>query len=353
MRPRLIRPLLPAALALVLCLVGAVPAAGLVGGGAGSGTVGVALLEAPTDRADDPRALVYVVDHLRPGDVIERRIGISNSTDSAVTVDLYAGAAEINADGWAPMEGRTANEATSWTTITPSAATVPINSRAEAVIRVAVPDDATAGEHYAVAWAQLPVESGGTVDVTHRVGIRVYLSVGEGPEPTSDFAIRSAEAITDADGTRRLSVEIDNTGGRAIDVSGEVMLTAGPGGSTAGPFRSPTGPTLGPDDTGLLSLPVPADLPDGTWTAQVVARSGVLERRAEVSVSWSDSSGPVDAIGTDEGSDDGLAVTAADRSFGDVGTLVVSLLAAMLILAVAATALRTHRRQRGVAAAQR
>lgn len=345
-----------AVLAALLASAAAAPAAA---GEGSQGSVGIGLLEVPTDRADDPRALVYVIDHLHPGDVIERRIEVTNSTANAVDVDLYPAAAEIGDRGWTPLDGRAVNDLTSWTTITPSSGVVPSGGRLEGTIRVVVPDDARPGEHYAVAWAQLPVDSGGTVDVINRVGLRLYLSVGDGREPASDFAIRSAQAVTTDDGHHRLDVSVENTGGRAIDVNGEVVL-AGPAGLTAGPFRSPTGPTIAPGSDDILSLAVPDDLPDGTWRAQIVVRSGTLERRAELPVSWSDpAAGFAEADRAAVDPPAPLGVETSDGSFGDVGTLVASMLAALLILAVAAAALRTHRRQRSaaeiavVAAAQR
>ena len=42
--------------------------------------IGIKLLEAPTNRRDDPRARAYIVDHLVPGSVIKRRVQVENNT---------------------------------------------------------------------------------------------------------------------------------------------------------------------------------------------------------------------------------------------------------------------------------
>lgn len=315
--------------------------------GPASGSVGIGLLEAPTDRAEDPRALVYVVDHLEPGDVIERRIELTNTTDAPVELDLYPAAATITDAGWTPLEGRTANALSSWTTVSPATAAVAPGERTIGTIRIVVPDDATPGEHYAVAWAQLPVAEGDTVDVVHRVGIRLYLSVGDGAEPASDFTINAVRAVTAPDGSRRLDVEVVNAGGRALDVTGSAMLTGGPGGTTAGPFTTPRGPTIAPGRTGVLVIPVPDDLPDGTWTAELTLRSGLLERTARAAVSWSDpalAATDLEPTGADDGRAD-LDVQTAGPGVGDFGRSAIALLAAALILAVLAATLRAGRRR--------
>ena len=57
------------------------------------GSVGFRLIDAPTDRVQDPRAHIYIVDHLAPGTTIHRRVEVSNGTAQALHIRLYAGAA--------------------------------------------------------------------------------------------------------------------------------------------------------------------------------------------------------------------------------------------------------------------
>ncbi len=45
--------------------------------------LGIRLVDVPVATADDPRALVYIIDHVAPGALIERRIEVSNRTGAA------------------------------------------------------------------------------------------------------------------------------------------------------------------------------------------------------------------------------------------------------------------------------
>jgi hypothetical protein len=59
------------------------------------GGIGVRLVDIPAGLADDPRARQYIIDDLKPGTTVERRIEAANSSASALHVDLYPGAASI------------------------------------------------------------------------------------------------------------------------------------------------------------------------------------------------------------------------------------------------------------------
>src|SRR3954452_18238752 len=58
-----------------------------------AGSIGIRLLEAPVDRQEDPRARIYIIDHLAQGATISRRFEVVNITNSPQTISLYAGAA--------------------------------------------------------------------------------------------------------------------------------------------------------------------------------------------------------------------------------------------------------------------
>jgi hypothetical protein len=59
------------------------------------GSIGLRLLDAPITQREDPRARIYVVDHLAPGTVIHRRVEVSNTSASTAGVVLYSAAASI------------------------------------------------------------------------------------------------------------------------------------------------------------------------------------------------------------------------------------------------------------------
>src|SRR5213076_2151068 len=91
--------------------------------------------------------------------------------------------------------------------------------------------------------------SGGAANVVNRVGVRVYLSVGEGEEPVSDFTIDALTARRDEDSVPIVETTVTNTGGRAIDLAGSLSLANGPGSLNAGPFDVQIGTTLAPGDS--------------------------------------------------------------------------------------------------------
>ena len=56
---------------------------------------GIKLLEAPQSEAGDPRADIYIIDHLNPGATIHRNFQVSNTGSNQVTLHLYPGAASV------------------------------------------------------------------------------------------------------------------------------------------------------------------------------------------------------------------------------------------------------------------
>jgi hypothetical protein len=89
-----------------------------------------------------------------------------------------------------------------------------------------------------------PQTPGGLTQVS-RVGIRLYLSIGPGGAPASNFDIVSMTADRDSTNSAMVQASIHNTGGRALDLSGALALSDGPGGLSAGPFPITLGTTLG------------------------------------------------------------------------------------------------------------
>lgn len=188
--------------------------------------------EAPPGRPEyDPRAGVYVIDHVKPGSEVERRVQVVNGTPDAADVSLYAAAAaETQGGSFVGAEGRTQNELSSWTTVTPTSAELGPGERTFADVAIEIPADASSGERYATVWAEVttPPDTAGGITQVSRVGVRVYLSVGPGGEPASDITIRSFTAERDAAGTPVVQLTVRNTGGRALDLTGELTLSDGP-----------------------------------------------------------------------------------------------------------------------------
>ena len=182
--------------------------------------IGIRLVDAPVATRDNPRARVYIIDHVKPGTTIERRIEVSNDTGEPTDVAVYAGAAEIVGGSFVGLEADTANELTTWTNVGTPRLTMADGVTSMVDVAIDVPVDAAPGEQYAVLWAQTTSGGSGAITQVSRVGIRVYLSVGPGGEPASAFTIESFTAGRDATNSPTMTATVHNTGGRALDLSG-------------------------------------------------------------------------------------------------------------------------------------
>ncbi len=117
-------------------------------------TIGVRLLDVPAHDANDPRARLYIVDHVTPGTVLHRRIEITDSGTSA-RVAVYPDAATITRGSFLGANGHTINDLASWTSIAPHSLDLQAGSSADVTVDIAVPHDASTGERYGVVWAEL------------------------------------------------------------------------------------------------------------------------------------------------------------------------------------------------------
>ena len=121
---------------------------------AAAGSIGLRLVDVPLAARGDPRARLYIVDHLAPGTVIHRRIEVSNTTASTVHVVLYPAAATIANGSFLGAAGHTPNDLSTWTSVSPGASDVPAGGRVTAAVTITVPSDAAPGEQYGVVWAE-------------------------------------------------------------------------------------------------------------------------------------------------------------------------------------------------------
>jgi hypothetical protein len=156
---------------------------------------------------------------------------------------------------------------------------------------IAVPPSASAGERYAVLWAETAAEADQAGNVRHvgRVGVRVYLSVGSGGEPASRFEIEEVSAFRDRAGVPVVAARVRNTGGRALDLSGSLSLSDGPGGLSTEPTKV-TLAALPMEGTAVHEIRLDPRLPDGPWTANLTLASGPATQSASATVDFGGSS---------------------------------------------------------------
>jgi hypothetical protein len=312
-------------LASAIAAIGVMPAAALA---QAPETVGIRILDAPTNRADDPRARIYIVDHVAPGTTISRRVEVSNDTSKSQTVQLYAAAADVANGAFQFGEGRAVNDLTRWTTVSPASVALAPAAKGIATVTIVVPAKATAGEQYGVVWAELnaPPPPGGGIGATNRVGVRMYLSVGPGGEPASDYEVTAVQGQRGADGSPVVAATVRNTGGRALDLSGELTLTNGPGGLSAGPFNATVATTLGLGQTAPVLIALDKQLPNGPWNAKVVLHSGTTTRDASAAITFP--AGPASstgAVATATGSSGGSSLLPVLLGVGVFGVVVLTI----------------------------
>ena len=246
--------------------------------------IGIKLVDAPVSEKNDPRAHSYIIDHLAPGAVISRRIEVVNTTAATAAVSLYATAATIAGGSFTGGLQGDVDELTRWTSVSRPLISLPPRTSAEPAVRIAVPRDAAPGERYGVVWAQVASRNLAGVEQVSRVGIRIYLSIGPGNPPATDFAVEQLVAGRGSDGRPTLAATVRNTGGRAIDLSGTVNLTNGPGGLSGGPFKVVLGSTLAPGQTEPVGIALDPRLPNGPWDARITLTSGEVSRDAMATI---------------------------------------------------------------------
>lgn len=284
---------------LAWCLVTGVPVAHAAEPVTGS--LGIRLVDAPTDARDDPRAAVAVVDDLIPGTVVERRIEVSNGTAEPMDVRLYSTGADIRDGIFVGHDTAAGNELSSWVSIDREVLSLPAAATALPVVRIAVPADAAPGERYGVVWAETSTGvSASGIEQLSRVGVRLYLSVSGGNPAPTDFTVTDMVASRAPDGTPSVTARVANTGGRAIDANGTLSLTDGPGGTSAGPVPAAGIRTVAPGQSGSLTFTLGSGLPAGPWTAVVAVTSGVDSSSATATLTFP-ASGAAAAVTADAG----------------------------------------------------
>jgi len=255
-----------------------------------SGSIGARIVDVPLLTADDPRARLYIVDHAAPGTRIERQIEVSTTSTIPTPVEIYPAAASIEDGQFTGAPGRTANSVSQWTKVEPKSLDIPARGSVTVTVVVDIPADATEGEQYGVIWVQTRSSADASTGVvqTNRVGIRMYLSIGPGGSPATDFDITSLAAGRATDGSPIVLANVTNTGGRALDLLGSLTLNDGPGGITADPFPVNVAVTVAIGQIEPVRIHLDPQLPAGPWTAELTLTSGLVERTASATLTFPD-----------------------------------------------------------------
>jgi hypothetical protein len=254
---------------------------------ASSGSIGVRLLDVPADSPDGSRARSYIVERIAPGTTVHRRIEITNTTSSTADIAIYPAAADLNGT-FRFASGHSRNELSSWTSVSQLVLRLAPGTRAVETVTIEVPKQASSGERYAVVWAEVsaPAPVAGGVTLVNRVGVRMYVSVGPGGAPPTNFAISSLTAERSPSGKPLVVATIHNNGQRTIDITGSLTLDKGPGGLRAGPLPVTLGSALGPNDSTTVVVQLGKQLPLGPWRAHLRLKSGLIQRVAAATITF-------------------------------------------------------------------
>jgi hypothetical protein len=253
------------------------------------GSIGIRLLNAPVSERANPLARLYIIDHVAPGASLHRLIQVSNMSRSAVHLSAYTAAASIAHGQFLFAPGRKQNLMTTWVHLSRPVLPLAAGQSGRERITIRVPRNAPPGEQYGVIWAQdrghdpaLP-----TIGLVNRVGIRIYLSVGPGGPPPSNFTMTAPAASRGAGDRALVTVRADNTGGRALTISGTLTLTDGPGGLALGPVGLASGATIAPGQTAPVDFALSRSIPDGPWHALLRLQSGLIVRTEQATIDFS------------------------------------------------------------------
>lgn len=255
---------------------------------AGPGSIGIRLVDVPVDSRNDPLARSYIVDRVPPGTSIRRRVEIINTTGSTANVAVYPAAASLRRGSFRFAADRSRNELSSWTSVSRGVLRLPPGRKTLATVTIDVPSEASPGERYAVIWAEVsePAPAVGGVTLVNRVGVRMYLSIGPGGAPPSNFVIRSLAAKRSASGERLVVARVQNSGQRTLEISGNLNLSKGPGGLSAGPIPVKLGTPLAPGESKRVNVRLDGQLPRGPWRAEMRLRSGSIQRVAVATITF-------------------------------------------------------------------
>ena len=302
----------------------------------GQGSIGVRLVDVPEQALADPRARSYIIDELAPGTTVQRRVEISSTSDAPVDVAVYASAAGITDGSFIGADGQTANGLSSWTSLDRPTVALGAGAVATVMVTVAVPADAPPGEQYAVIWAQVAAPSDGGVVVVNRVGVRMYVAVSGDNPLASAFTVDSMTASRGADGAAEVRVQVHNTGGRALDLSGSLSMVRSTGTVSVGPYTATLDPTLAPGESTSVAFAVTDQVDDGPWDATVDLASGVTTGSYTGQVSFAGANGGAYAA----------PVETTDGAEGPPVTWLAAGAALLALLVCVVLVLRRRRRQR-------
>jgi hypothetical protein len=223
-----------------------------------------------------------------PGDSLSRTVEVDNNTDAVAIVSVYVAAANVVQGAFTFAPGHDANELSSWTSLGSDTLQLAPHTEAFDTVTTHVPQSASSGNRNAVVWVAMSASPTGGQGITlvSRVGVRMYVAVGPGGAPRSDFSLGPLTTQRSPSGKSLVVAEIHNSGKSTLDLSGNLMLAKGPDGLNAGPFVANLGPILSGGASEQVIVALNADLPRGPWRADLQVKSGRVARSSIATITF-------------------------------------------------------------------
>jgi hypothetical protein len=114
----------------------------------------------------------------------------------------------------------------------------------------------------------------------------MYVSVGKGGMPAAEFTVGSLLVGRLANGNPTVGAQVRNTGPAALDISGELSLSDGPGGLSAGPFPITLGTMLAPSHSVIERVALDGEIPKGPWRAELRLSSDGTQRSSIATITF-------------------------------------------------------------------
>jgi hypothetical protein len=253
-----------AAAVMMLPAVPAVPAAAAPPGpGSGAEALTWSVAPAGPKGPTGKPSLTYKLD---PGATLTDHVAVTNHSKRALTLRLYASDAYTTANGGFDLiaGGVRPVDVGSWVRTGKATLVIPPTSQVIVPVTIAVPGNATPGDHVGGIVASLVAVTAGAdgnqVTVDHRVGTRIYLRVTGVLRPELGITDVQVTTSTSWNPLRLPAITTEFT----VRNTGNVRLTGQPGAEAHGPFGIAT--------RTADSAPLPEILPGGAIRTRITTK---------------------------------------------------------------------------------
>ena len=231
-----------------------------------------------------------------PGSTLEEVAVVNNYTDAPVTLLTYVVDGRTTTQGAFALDDQAAIPTTVglWSALSSRSITVPAQSAVDVPFTITVPANSAPGDYVGGLIIQQPLETGavstasdGTatrLDVIHRQGVRIYLTVAGTAVTALTAGVLTWEHTGD---TITVSMRVTNTGNTTLKPTGKLTLASTIGKNSSASFDTPEILTPGASITLRAQLSAAGLIHQGTLTGTVSSEAtDVSSSTPFLSVRW-------------------------------------------------------------------